>query len=202
MNTAQNALFTKHINLAHYWAHRLFPTMPYEDKLQVACEALTHAAQKFDPERGVKFPSLAGTIIMQLLYKHAAREMYRVALPLQRFYELRKFQTGAEPTAGKCHTAVVNAPRIRLLEEGHTVFHAEKGYVQTESAVTVRRLLAVLPEVERVVLILRYGLFGSSALSLRQVACILKLSREGIRVIELRAVKRIQGSIKGWEAQQ
>src|SRR5690606_70032 len=54
---------------------------PLEDLEQVAREALVHALQRFDPERGIPFPAFASPTILGSLRRHFRDHGWSVRVP-------------------------------------------------------------------------------------------------------------------------
>lgn len=71
------------------------------------------------------------------------------------------------------------------------------------SYLTVQQVLRVLSYQERQILILRPSLNGQEPLTLREVGKVLGLSGEGVRLIEMRALRTLRQSAQGhqfWES--
>lgn len=54
----------------------------YDDLYQTACEALCHAAMKYEDSRGASFPTFAGIVIRNALLSHC-RHISRIQKPLE-----------------------------------------------------------------------------------------------------------------------
>ncbi|MEO9030063.1 MAG: sigma-70 family RNA polymerase sigma factor [Ktedonobacteraceae bacterium] len=68
---------------------------------------------------------------------------------------------------------------------------------ETASRLTVQQVLHMVSAQERQVLILRLGLNGDEPLTLRKIGTIIGLSAEGVRLTELRALKKLRQSAQG-----
>ena len=125
---------------------------------------------------------------------------------------------GRAPTAAEIHTAMgLNATQVALLEQGHAINNqvsldalldpgeselrladavpdgrADEIWSQIDSAVAASALLAVLPERERLVLTLRYGLDGHDERTLDEIGARLGITRERVRQIQERALAALR----------
>ena len=68
----------------------------------------------------------------------------------------------------------------------------EEAAVSRSLSEHIQDLLATLPRKEAEILVLRYGLNGEQRLSLREIARQYQLSRERVRQIEKKAIKKLR----------
>ena len=71
------------------------------------------------------------------------------------------------------------------------------GVERAASGLNVQQILQLVSLRERQVLILRLGLNGNEPLTLREVGKLVGLSGEGVRITELRALKKLRQSVQG-----
>jgi len=78
----RDAIVESHLGLAHHLARRFANRgEPYDDLYQVACMALVKAVERFDPDRGVKFTSLAVPYMVGELKRYFRDKGWSVRAP-------------------------------------------------------------------------------------------------------------------------
>jgi RNA polymerase sigma-B factor len=105
---ARDELFERFEPLARKLARRYAGREPFDDLLQVASLALLKAIDRFDPDRGTTFPSLAVPTILGELkrhfrdvgwFVHVPRGVQELALNVQETERLLSATSGRSPTA-------------------------------------------------------------------------------------------------------
>ena len=202
-----------------------------EDLVQEGNLGLLRAAEKFDPERGVRFATYASLWIRQSILKALEDQSLTIRMPSQRHQEIRQFrQVEAHlrrdleraPTRAEVAAAMgISEEQLeRLLplaqdsvsldtpisSEGEATLAdlvEDVDSLDPEAVYQDRHLrqlmydhLSHLTEREALVLRLRFGLGGESWHSLEAIAPRFGLTRERIRQIEKRAVRRLRAAIE------
>ncbi len=105
---ARNELFERFEPLAHKLARRYVGREPFDDLMQVASLALVKAIDRFDPDRGTAFSSLAVPTILGELkrhfrdvgwFAHVPRGMKELAMKVQEGQRQLSTASGRSPTA-------------------------------------------------------------------------------------------------------
>ena len=138
---------------------------PYHDLLGLVSDGnltLIRAVEKFDFSRGFKFATYASWAIMNNLARSFTCERRR----------RDRFVTGVEEP-------------LEYAADNHSDEHeAEVEYHRNQE--TVRRMLGLLTDRERRILVCRFGLDGVEELSLQRIGQELGISKERVRQIESR----------------
>jgi RNA polymerase primary sigma factor len=204
--------------------------VPLEDLVNEGNIGLIHAAERFDPDRGVRFVSYAVWWIRQAILKAIHEDGRPIRLPksraeeLSRIEELRRdcmMQSGSEPRLAEIAESL-------MVEEGEvlTLMQAAQGTLSLDSPVTDREnpdpfgacledrsvpkpeevlvgaslhdeldsVLAGLSDREASILQDRFGLAGRKRTSLLEAGRKHGLSKERVRQIEKKALRRIRVS--------
>jgi RNA polymerase primary sigma factor len=204
--------------------------VPLEDLVNEGNIGLIHAAERFDPDRGVRFVSYAVWWIRQAILKAIPENSRLIRLPksrsgeLSRIEELRRdrmMQSGSEPRLAEIAESL-------MVEEGEVLMlmQAAQGTLSLDSPVTDREnpdsfgacledrsapkpeevlvgvslqehldsVLAGLSDREAYILRDRFGLAGSKRITLLEVGRKHGLSRERVRQIEKKALRKIRAS--------
>src|SRR6185312_14771742 len=105
---ARDELFERFEPLARKLARRYVGREPFDDLLQVASLALVKAIDRFEPDRGTAFSSLAVPTILGELkryfrdagwFAHVPRGMKELAMKVQQAERTLSAKTGRSPTA-------------------------------------------------------------------------------------------------------
>ncbi|MCS6802108.1 MAG: sigma-70 family RNA polymerase sigma factor [Chloroflexota bacterium] len=165
------------------------------DLVQEGCIGLIEAAERFDPDRGVRFSTYAVPWIRQAVDRAAQRHQRVVRIPRR--------------VAKKPADDVDGAPRLDLLppasldEPGAGTERLADSLPDPTAdperdainAVLIQSLASALnrcPEREREVIVRRYGLGGCSPQSLEAIASALGVCRERVRQLEAAALRRLR----------
>ncbi|MCP3978285.1 MAG: RNA polymerase sigma factor RpoD/SigA [bacterium] len=201
--------------------------LPLEDLINEGNLGLMEAAERFDPERGVKFISWAVWWIRKAI-RNALNEQPRVVrLPLSQLKRMRvvreterglKEDLGREPTndeiaaqlpkkMAKIEPIHRHDVRVTSLDEpvagefqetyaetlqDTACSSIEDDLVEQETRDNVDDLCNRLDRREREVISARFGLDGEKPRTLREIGQQIGLSREGVRLIELQAIKQLR----------
>jgi len=205
-----------------------------EDLVQEGNLGLLRAAEKFDPERGVRFATYASLWIRQSILKSLEDHSLTIRMPSQRHQEIRQYRKveahlrkklERKPTVAEIATrmGVAEHKIVQLLplaqdsvsldtpvsEDGESTLGdlvEDESSLDPEAIYEDRHLrqlvydhLEHLTEREAMVLRLRFGLAGERRQSLEAIAPRFGVTRERIRQIEKRAIRRLRTAIKSSE---
>lgn len=192
--------------------------VPLEDLIQEGNLGLIHAAEKFDPARGVRFAVYATWWVRQRISRalFAMAHIIRVPRPIR--MDMQRLATTSivlerrrhrRPAETELAAAMGRSPeRIRFLrsvpDEPVSLDHQLNGgrdavpappmlpdpgaAGRSDIALAIQDLPPRLAQIVR----LRFGLQGGRHLTLREVGSILHISRERVRQLEHRALKRLR----------
>ena len=211
-----------HLYIAEIIARRFSGRgVDYDDLFQVAALALTRAAERFDPGRGVKFntfvtPSMVGEVKNYFRDKYRLIRMSRRSGELMRLVETAREELthtlGRAPRADEiaAHAGLIEDDVLEALEgtllppvsldalppEGErsiadTLGAEEQGFLDFENSDLLRRSMASLTDKQREVIELRFF----ENLSQREVAQRLGVSQMSVSRAERSALDRLRGKI-------
>jgi RNA polymerase sigma factor (sigma-70 family) len=213
---ARDALVERHLPLVvgiarHYTGHQV----PLEDLIQEGNLGLIHAAQKFDPARGVRFATYATWWVRQRISRAVFGLAHAIRVPRTVIMDVRRLAAAAtalrqrhreRPGDAQLAAAIGRSPaRVRFLrsvpEDPLSLDHQVNGGVigapvlpdpaagdDSDIDLAIRDLPPRLAQIVR----LRFGLEGGRQRTLREVGAMLHISRERVRQLEHRALKRIR----------
>jgi RNA polymerase primary sigma factor len=194
---ARNALVERHRGLARYAARRWRWAPYYEDLVQEVCLGLLEAAARFDPAHGRPFPVLASWWAWKALQDFLAGNRL-IAVPASLQKQARGWKSG-----GTFSAAAVEYGR-QFLARGQFDLSDREDYLATaeldparliadrDDVAALYRALARLPERERTLLALRYGLDGHDAHTLTAAGRAVGITREWARHLERRALATLR----------
>jgi RNA polymerase sigma factor (sigma-70 family) len=148
--------------------------LTYEDLYQEGKLALFKAIRGFNPERYIEFSTYAIAAIknnvLTLISKHKKENRFSLDVPV-----------GDE-------SRLVDFIPQRISEES----------IDTESLKQdIRNILSILTHREREIILKHYGLFGNKKQTFEEIGKNMNLTRERIRQIEKKAIKRLRINPKG-----
>jgi len=204
--------------------------VPLEDLVNEGNIGLIHAAERFDPERGIRFVSYAVWWIRQAILKAILENGRPIRLPkgrageLSRVEELRRdavMQTGIEPCLEQIAEALVlkEGELVKLMQaaqgtlsldspvpsmedpdpfgaclEDRSVPKPEEVLVGASLQEHLDSTLAGLSDREACILRERFGLAGGRRITLVEAGRKHGLSKERVRQIEKKALRKIRAS--------
>ncbi len=185
-----------------------------EDNVQVAAQGLLKAIERFNPASGLEFSTAAGHWMFQTLQFDNSRQHGSVTVPRRLHSACMAVRSavlsgasGAEVEAvaaayrlSKKYLPAVIAmyqPTVSSQDSGRGASHSRHDLaaggvgaelIDADERAALRRAVASLPAREARVLEMRFGLSNSKPAILREVADAVGLTREGVRVVERRAL--------------
>jgi RNA polymerase primary sigma factor len=197
--------------------------IPYSDLLQEGFCSLLEAIDRFDMSHETKLATYATWWIRQSMQRAVASSAYPVRLTPRHLRQLAQNQAPdhhQQLGAKEQRTLDIKAlPKNDLINRIHTAtrptislnttYDSSSNFslIQTigdpdadrtldiDTDETIEKLMQLLRPREQEVLALRFGLGGRERLSLTQVGKILEVSKERVRQIEEKALKKLRASV-------
>jgi RNA polymerase primary sigma factor len=171
--------------------------VPFMDLVQEGCKGLIRAAERYDPACGSRFSTYAYFWIRQAVSKGLATLKRTIRIPQLMDYAVRPGADVGGVNLDCLHAARMADGTLASLSDSAFQVRAEAGDPEAiVSAEDERRdadnLLAGLTAREALVLRLRYGLGVDRPMALHEVGQILGVTREAIRQIQVKAVRKLQ----------
>jgi RNA polymerase primary sigma factor len=216
---ARTALVERHLALVMGIARRYAGRgVPFEDLIQEGNLGLLRAAERFDPTQGARFATYATWWVRQRISQAVFRLGRNIRVPRSILLDLHRLgtisttqahQLGRQPTDAELAAAMGRSvARIRFLRstpdepislegaaDGGRAFPTIPGPPPDPTfgdGAEVDELIRTLPARLQEVVRLRFGLQDGHPLTLREVGGRLHISRERVRQLEQRALKRIR----------
>ena len=174
--------------------------VPLEDLVNEGNIGLIHAAERFDPDRGVRFVSYAVWWIRQAILKAIPENSRLIRVPRSRSgelpstTELRMQAAQGTLSLDSPVPGTEDSDSLGAFLEDRSVPKPEEVLVGVSLQEHLDSVLAGLSDREAYILRDRFGLAGSKRITLLEVGRKHGLSRERVRQIEKKALRKIRAS--------
>ncbi|MFN7967691.1 MAG: RNA polymerase sigma factor RpoD/SigA [Acidobacteriota bacterium] len=192
-----------------------------DDLLQVGIEGLFRAEEKFEVERGYRFVTYASSWVYQSIMRHIAVHSRLIRLPVHLFERGQEIDVAAaelrqtlerDPTLTEIAAAIDSneslvrahlvtsrpvsldaSPQVRILAESLPDRDDPEAIAEAAELTDVLdRVFATITNRERDILERRFGLIDGKSYTLEQIGRRYGVTRERIRQIEDKALKRVR----------
>jgi len=216
----RNEMTRSNLRLVYATARRhVHSGIPLDDLIQEGNIGLMRAVDRFDWRRGFKFSTMATWWIKQQITRSIADRQYDMRLPVhvhEKTSRLHWMAESFERTNGRTPTLLERAAMLGVtpakmetmsrpgsgplsIEEAESLGALEADapadpydvVAATEVAALVADMVGALPKKQAQVIALRYGIGMSDAKTLEQVGVTFDLTRERIRQIESKALRKL-----------
>ncbi|NIS63002.1 MAG: sigma-70 family RNA polymerase sigma factor [Proteobacteria bacterium] len=189
--------------------------LPIFDLIQEGNIGLIKAVEHFQPHRGIRFSTYATLWIKRSIERALANHSRTIRLPVHISSDLNRFawvaklvlqELGRDPTdeeiAARMKVNVEYVQKLRgivkrtyPIDGGIRDEHSEELYglfEDIERSEQMSSWLELLTEIERKVIILRFGLNDEDTLTLESIGKRFGVTRERIRQIEVKAIEKLR----------
>jgi len=179
--------------------------VPLEDLVNEGNIGLIRAAGRFDPERSIRFVSYAVYWIRQAIMKAIRENGGLIRVPRSRTGELPRIAAlRMQAARGTLSldtpvSGMEDAESFGACLEDRSAQKPEEALVGASLKHEIGSVLAGLSDREASILEERFGLAGGKQTSLLEVGRKHGLSKERVRQIEIKALRRIRASDSAWQ---
>lgn len=166
----------------------------FEDLVQEGVHGLLRAIDKFSLEKKAKFSTYACFWIRQKVIRALEKRLRTIRLPAHKVRELVRLRKKRDKTADE-QEEYVNLLRLSDMTSvsDETEGKEERGWlVSKQTREIVTSSLGILPERQRIIISLRFGLTDDEERSLEAVGEHVGLSRERVRQLEAMALQQLR----------
>jgi len=188
----KEALAEEHYNLIRGIA-RDFKNVPfeYEELFSIAAIGFTKALNTYEPDRVplTKFTTFATVCMKKEILSFLRKERSAVD------NNIKVLSLNAEIFSKKKNESMQIEDVLNyesMINEGVDIFQVETALLKVENRELLEKALSFLPDIEKTVIIIRYGLFECDSHTQSEVAQMIKKSQANISKIENTAKKRLK----------
>lgn len=190
---AQKKLVEANLRFVVKIANQYQGYMDVEDLINEGNMGLMHAAEKFNPENNNKFSTYAVWWIKAYIQKAIRETSTGIRFPATKYSEMKN----SKWDIASLDKSIGNDEEISLASilQDNRIVDAEDLYWEKEISSKLYKMIKKLNQNEQTVLIKRYGLDGSTPMSLSEIGSLMGYSKERIRQLEKRAILSLRKSI-------
>jgi RNA polymerase primary sigma factor len=216
---ARNKLIEANLRLVVKIARESFAgDISLQDLIQEGNIGLIHAAEKYDHNKQVKFSTYAALWIRQAISRYLSSKRRAIRLPQRKEEMLRRIQN----THYSLSQLYMRRPKIEEIaeeigvpkvdvefilnysldtvsmesegdnDESDLTYNPEQALIRKGSQEAALKLLDLLKESEKNILIYRYQLNGGGKYTLKNIGDKMGISTEAIRQIEFKAIRKLR----------
>lgn len=201
------------------YSYRNKTSIPLEDIFQVAVMGIMKAIESYDPYSHSHFTSYCGTWMMQYVERFICDRETIIRVPVHSYDKIKLIRQWREEYEENALIKKIQlefdidlseaAELISYSELDHIfsldqllarrnglqlldVFNLEEIIDTRIASATIRKALSLLSPKEKKVILLRYGLLDDRIRTLEEVGCIMHVTRERIRQIEAKALRKLK----------
>lgn len=195
--TGNHGLITK---IATYY-HRLCQHLEFEDLLQEGRLGMLNAILKFDTTRGLRFSTYANLWIRQSIGRALDTKERAIRIPHHILERRAAAWKDGIQTDLPAVTVSLDLPMgVGITDDRFSDFMVAPNNVEAEvigytgagEELDILTLVEHLTDIQKFVITCRYNLDGGGVRTMQEIGDLLGVTREAIRVSEIRAITRLQ----------